>query len=66
MELKLDYKSLGIILWLYIAFWALILAGWVQNLVKFISIVGHPIDAQWIARIVGIPVVILGAIYGWF
>lgn len=41
------------------------LIGWVMNIVAVVHMVGGPMTTMLVARIVGIPVFILGAILGW-
>lgn len=40
--------------------------GWVANLVKIFSLLGDPITAELLIRVVGVPVAIIGIIAGYF
>lgn len=42
------------------------LIGWVMNIVKLFSVPFDPLSAELVLRIVGIPVGVIGAVYGWF
>lgn len=47
--------------------WALLIVGWVTNLVKFVGMIGdNEVTTMFIARVVGIPVGPLGAVLGYF
>ena len=52
--------------WLVILFGLAVFGSWIVNVVKFLGMLGGEVNALFIARIVGIPVVPLGAILGWF
>ena len=52
-------------------YWSVVIAGvigWTLNLIELVSmlIAGSPVTAMLIARIVGVPVFILGAVLGYF
>lgn len=42
------------------------LIGWVMNIVKLFSVPFDHLSAELALRIVGIPVGVIGAVYGWF
>ena len=47
--------------------WALMIGGWIANLVKFVGMIGaNEVTTMFIARVVGIPVGPLGAVLGYF
>lgn len=52
----------------YIALVIAALIGWIMNLVEVITLAtsGAPLTAGFLARLVGVPVAIIGAVMGWF
>ena len=47
--------------------WALMIGGWIANLVKFVGMIGdNEVTTMFIARVIGIPVGPLGAVLGYF
>lgn len=47
--------------------WALAVGGWIANIVKFVDMIGdNEITTMFIARVIGIPVGLLGAVLGYF
>ena len=47
--------------------WALLVVGWVTNIIKFVGMLGdNEVTTMFIARVVGIPVGPLGAVLGYF
>lgn len=53
------------LIWLVLIIGAIFEVGWVLNIIALVHMLGGPVTAMFIARIVGIPVSILGAILGW-
>jgi hypothetical protein len=54
---------------LYVAMFALGVAvaiGWVLNIIQIIAMIGGEFTAELVVRLVGVPVVPLGAILGYF
>ncbi|PBB68165.1 hypothetical protein CK228_13735 [Mesorhizobium sp. WSM4312] len=52
----------------YITFIVLAMYGWFANLIDVVQAVtsGSPFTTLIVARIVGVPVFVLGAVLGWF
>ena len=47
--------------------WALLVGGWIANIVKFVGMIGeNEVTTMFLARLVGIPVGPLGAVLGYF
>ena len=60
------FENIGVgvaLLWLAAILGGII--GWVLNIVAVVHAIGGPVTTMFIARIVGIPVFILGAVLGW-
>lgn len=52
---------------LVVAFWLLVIGGWVANIVKLIGMIGaDEITTMFIARCVGVLIAPFGAILGFF
>lgn len=52
---------------LILVVWALMIGGWIANLVKFVGMIGdNEVTTMFIARVIGIPVGPLGAVLGYF
>ena len=46
---------------------ALGLAGWIANIVKFVGMIGdNEVTTMFIARVIGIPIGLLGTVLGYF
>jgi hypothetical protein len=56
--------SVGAMLGL-LALIAMMLYGWIMNIVKMFGMMGGDIDAELVIRLIGIPVAILGAVAGY-
>lgn len=50
----------------FIVFWLAFVGGWIANIVKFVGLLGGPLETWFFARLVGIVVAPLGALLGWF
>lgn len=62
-------KTLALLLvWYAAVFTAFVfcVVGWIKNVIAFIGMLGEPVNAMFIARLVGIPFFPLGWILGWF
>ena len=47
--------------------WALMIGGWIANIVKFVGMIGdNEVTTMFIARVIGIPVGPLGVVLGYF
>ncbi|MGN6548405.1 MAG: hypothetical protein ACTHJ3_00710 [Pararhizobium sp.] len=51
---------------LYVLLILAAIAGWFMNLVAFFTMSWATVTPEFVIRLVGIPVGIIGAIYGWF
>ncbi len=49
-----------------VGLWVAAIAGWVMNIVKIIPLVSDGFTAELVVRLVGVPVAIIGMVYGWF
>ncbi len=49
-----------------VGLWVAAIAGWVMNIIKIIPLVSDGFTAELVVRLVGVPVAIIGMIYGWF
>lgn len=46
---------------------ALAIGGWIANIVKFVGMIGdNEVTTMFIARVIGIPVGLLGTVLGYF
>lgn len=56
---------MGIIIWF--ALWAILLIGWVMNIVQVIgmALADHPATTLFITKCIGIPFGPLGGVLGW-
>lgn len=52
--------------WWFVALWAVVIGGWVANVVKLIDMLGGDITAMFVARCVGVFAAPLGAVLGFF
>jgi hypothetical protein len=55
-------KTLGFV---YVVFWLAVIGGWIANVVKFIGLLGGEVNGWFVARLVGIVAVPLGAVLGY-
>lgn len=47
--------------------WVAAIGGWIANIVKFVGMIGdNEVTTMFIARVIGIPVGLLGAVLGYF
>jgi hypothetical protein len=49
----------------FVSLWLAAVVGWVWNIFKLVGLVGEPVGAEFVLRIVGIVLAPLGAIMGY-
>lgn len=59
-------QTASILILAHFATVAAVLIGWVLNLIDLIGMIGQEISTEFILRIVGVPIVPLGSIMGYF
>ena len=48
----------------YLALVAIVFSGWIMNIVKLVQM--DQMNGMMAARIIGVPLVVLGSVLGWF